>query len=157
MKTNASTILEALNSMNLNIPKPPMPGGNYSATNLMGNRLTVSIQFPIYKDQFRFQGKLGEELTTDDGYLAAQLCSLNVLAQIQKEMGFQRLFSLNHLHLYYRSSEKWDEAPKVADGASDFFNQVLGSAGKHSRSLTGVAALPRKFSTGLVTDFTVHF
>ena len=156
MVFKTSKIKEVLDTINLNLPPAPKPEGNYSVVNLRGDRLTVSIQFPFFQNQMLFQGRLGRELSTKEGYLAMQLWGLNVLAQIQSELGVHDSIALSHLHRYYQCVEDWDDAPKVADGASDLFSQVLGNAGKHTRSLSGAASLPRNFSVGLVTDF-IHY
>lgn len=136
--------------MQVKLPPEPKPEGNNSIVNLRANRTTFSIQFPIFQNQFLFQGRLGRELTTQEGYLAMQLCSLNVLAQLQSKVGFR------DFQMYYQSIEGWDDAPKVADGAPDLFTNVLGKAGKHTRSLSGAASLPRNFSMGLVANFTYN-
>jgi enamine deaminase RidA (YjgF/YER057c/UK114 family) len=144
-----------LNTLNLQLPELTSPGGNYQSVNVRGNIAYVAIQFPIQKDEFLFRGLLGEEIGTEAGYAAVQLCALNVLAQIINKVGIERIAGLNHLDIYYQSSKGWDEAPKVANGASDLFVNVLGDVGNHTRAIMGVASLPRNFSVGLVSSFTL--
>ena len=103
-----------------------------------------------------YKGRLGKELTTDDGYKAMQLCALNVLAHIVKSIGFAHLIGLNHIDAYYQAAYDWDDAPKVVDGASDLFVKVLGDKGKHSRAIFGVDRLPRNFSVGLTCSMTIN-
>ncbi len=59
------------------------------------------------------------------------------------------------MDLYYQATQGWDEAPLVADGASQLFVNVLGSLGTHSRTILGVHSLPRNFSVGITTTFTL--
>jgi hypothetical protein len=80
---------------------------------------------------------------------------VNVLAQVHHYVGFDRILGLNHADIYYRSTGEWDEAPKIANGASDLFVAALGESGKHSRALFGVEHLPRHFCTGITTTFTL--
>lgn len=148
-------IEKQLNTLKLQLPELTTPGGNYQSVNVRGNIAFVAIQFPIQKDEFLFTGVLGSDLTTEEGYAAMQLCALNVLAQIHAKVGFERIAGLNHLDIYYQASNGWDEAPKVANGASDLFVNVLGDVGNHTRAIMGVANLPRNFSVGLVSSLTL--
>jgi enamine deaminase RidA (YjgF/YER057c/UK114 family) len=141
--------------LQLQLPEPTTPGGNYDSVVVRGNIAYVSIQFPILNQQFLFTGVLGQNLTTQQGYDALQLCALNTLSQIAAKVGFEKILGLNHLDIYYRAADAWDEAPVVANGASDLFVQVLEEAGKHTRAIVGAAALPRDFSVGLVSSFTL--
>jgi len=84
-----------------------------------------------------------------------EVCALNVLAQIDKKVGFDRIVGLNHIDAYFQSDENWDESPKVVDGASDLFTKILGQKGEHSRAIFGVHKLPRNFSVGLTVTFTI--
>lgn len=78
-----------------------------------------------------------------------------MLAQVKAKVGFENVEGLNHLDIYYQSSDTWDEAPLVANGASDLFINVLKEQGKHTRAILGVNKLPRNFSVGLVSSFTL--
>ena len=84
-----------------------------------------------------------------------ELCALNVLAQVDKKIGFNNIVGLNHLDAYFQSGVNWDDSPVVVDGASDLFVNVLGKKGTHSRAIFGVEKLPRNFSVGLTASFTI--
>ena len=146
---------DRLTELGLKLPELTTPGGNYKSVNVRGNIAYVAIQFPIQKTEFLYTGVLGDDFSTEDGYAAMQLCALNVLTQINSKVGIEKIAGLNHLDIYYQSSKGWDEAPKVANGASDLFVNVLGEAGHHTRGIMGVANLPRNFSVGLVSSFTL--
>jgi len=102
-----------------------------------------------------YKGRLGIELTTEDGYKAFQLCALNVLAHIEKSIGLDKLIGLNHMDAYFQAGKEWDESPKIVDGASDLFVKVLGEKGLHSRAIFGVEKLPRNFSVGISCTLTI--
>ncbi|HEY8402012.1 MAG TPA: RidA family protein [Cytophagaceae bacterium] len=146
---------EKLKELGLELPEPPAPGGNYSSVNIRGNIAYLSIQFPKKNGEFLYLGRFGEDLNTQDGYKASQLCALNILAHINKIPGLTNIVGLNHFDAYYQATPEWEDAPKVVDGASDLFINVLGEAGKHSRAIFGVYKLPKNFSVGITATFTV--
>jgi len=148
-------ILNNLKTSGIEFGNIPKPGGSYVAVNIRGNIAYVAIQFPIKKNQFFFIGRLGENVTTEEGYSAARLAATNVLGQINEFVGFENIAGLNHADIYYRATEEWDEAPRVANGASDLFLEILGEKGKHTRAIFGVDKLPRGFSVALTTSFTI--
>ncbi|MDN4166187.1 RidA family protein [Cytophagales bacterium LB-30] len=148
-------IIDKLGQLGLQLPAASTPGGNYVSVNLRGDIAYVAIQFPILDGQYLFQGKLGTEISTEEGYKAMQLCALNVISQIHHKIGFEKIEGLNHIDAYYQPAEGWDESPKVVDGASDLFVNILGDKGKHSRAIIGTPCLVRNFSVGLVSTFTV--
>lgn len=152
---NSSLVYAKLKEMGIEIVEPPKPGGSYSSVNIRGNIAYVAIQFPKKADQFYFTGRLGKELNLKEGYKAASLTANNVLMQIGKYVGFDSIAGLNHLDIYYQAYGPWDEAPQMADGASNLLTQVLGSQGNHSRSLVGVERLPKNFCIGIVSSFTL--
>ncbi|MBN1986457.1 MAG: RidA family protein [Prolixibacteraceae bacterium] len=149
-------IKNRLKKLGIVLPDPPTPGGNYTSVNIRGRQAFVAIQFPILNGKFYYQGTLGRELNSDDGYKAMQLCALNLLAQINKYIRYESLVGINHIDAYYRSTADWDNAPHVADGASDLIAEILGEKGTHSRALIGVASLPRNFSAGITASLTLQ-
>jgi enamine deaminase RidA (YjgF/YER057c/UK114 family) len=149
------TPFDKLNNLGLKLPEMSTPGGSYVSVNIRENIAYIAIQFPILNEEFKYQGRLGNELTTDDGYKAMQLCALNVLAQTDKKIGFDKLIGLNHIDAYFQSSADWDDSPIVVNGASDLFVKVLDDKGKHSRAIFGVEKLPRNFCVGLTASFTI--
>ncbi|MBP0905052.1 RidA family protein [Mariniflexile gromovii] len=149
------SIKKKVADIGIQLPNIPEPGGNYKSVEIRGNVGYVAIQFPIHNGINCHQGKLGKELSTNDGYLAMRLCALNVLAQINQYVSYNKLEGLNHVFAYYRCSNEWDDGPLVVNGASDLFNEVLKDKGSHSRTLFGVCSLPRNFSVGLTATFTI--
>ncbi|MFA5245727.1 MAG: RidA family protein [Pedobacter sp.] len=148
-------ILNNINALNIDYDNLPKPGGSYEAVNIRGKIAWVAIQFPFKNRQIQHAGRLGVDISTDQGYEAAGLCALNIIGQIQKYIGFEKIEGLNHLDIYFQNAEGWSEGPAVANGASDLFNQVLGDAGKHSRTIVGVHSLSRNSCIAITSSFTL--
>jgi len=87
----ASNPKENQERMNLKLPGISTPGGSYVSVNIRENIAYIAIQFPILNDDYLYQGRLGQEMTTEDGYKAMELCALNVLAQIETKIGFDNI------------------------------------------------------------------
>ncbi len=147
--------IENLNKLNLTLPEISKPGGSYVSVNIRNNIAYIAIQFPILNGSYHYQGRLGNEITTEQGHKAMELCSLNVLAQVENKIGFDRVIGLNHIDAYFQSGNNWDESPKIVNGASDLFVKVLEEKGQHSRAIFGVEKLPHNFCVGLTVSFTV--
>lgn len=145
-----------LKGLGLQLPEVTTPGGNYVSVNIRGNIAYVAIQFPIVNKEYFYQGRLGDTLTTQDGYKATQLCALNVLAQINAKVGFEKVIGLNHIDAYFQAAGEWNEGAAVVNGASDLFVNVLEERGIHSRAIFGVERLPRNFCAGITASFTLR-
>ena len=149
------TLESKLASLGLSLPTASTPGGSYTSVNVRGHIAYVAIQFPIWNEEYRFQGIIGDNINTTQAAEAMQLCALNVLAQIESKIGLDKIEGLNHLDAYYRGTDTWDDAPIVVNGASDLFAAALGEKGQHSRAIFGVKDLPRQFCVGLTTSWTL--
>ncbi|WP_190810490.1 RidA family protein [Flagellimonas sp. S3867] len=147
--------LKNLKELKLELPEVSTPGGSYVPVNIRGNIAYIAIQLPIKNGAFFYQGRLGNEISTEEGSSAMEHCALNVLAHINDKIGFDKIVGLNHIDVYYQSAENWDDAPRVVDGASDLFLKVLEEKGRHSRAIFGVEKLPFNFSVGLTASFTL--
>ena len=148
-------VKENLTEIGLELPEVSTPGGNYVSVNIRENIAYVAIQFPIKNEEYLYQGRLGNEISTEQGYKAMELCALNVLAQIGAKVGFEKLVGLNHIDAYFQSNDDWDDSPIIVNGASDLFVKALGDKGVHSRAIFGVHKLPRNFSVGVTASFTI--
>ena len=147
---------ENLAKLNFKLPEVSTPGGSYISVNVRANIAYIAIQFPILNKEYLYQGRLGNEITTEEGYKAMELCALNVLAQVDEKIEFDRIIGLNHIDAFFQAGTDWDDSPIVANGASDLFVKVLEEKGIHSRAIFGVEKLPRNFSVGLSASFTIQ-
>lgn len=134
---------ERLKRLGLRLPDPPEPAANYKPFIRAGNLLFISGQLPVVRGEVRYRGAVGLDLTEEEGYEAAKLCALNVLAQIKAALGsLQRLEVLIRVEGYVNSAPGWTDQPKVLNGASDLFAQVLGDKSGHTRIALGHNTLP---------------
>lgn len=152
---NKEQILDAIAALGLPVDSTPKPGGSYVSVNVRGNIAYVAIQFPIAGEEYNYLGRFGDTLATEQGYEAARLTAGNIILQIEKYVGLEDIEGLNHLDIYYQASNGWDDGPKVANGASDLFVELLGEKGRHTRAIFGVDVLPRNFSVGITATFTL--
>ena len=151
------SIEENLEKMGLKLPPAPQPAGNYSAAVRVGNLLFVSGQFPIENGALRYAGRVGAELTEQEGYAAARLAALNVLAQIKAALGsLDRVEQLVRVEGHVASAPGWTNTPKVLDGASDLFVEVLGKRGMHARTAHNPGVLPWNLAVELVVVVEVQ-
>jgi enamine deaminase RidA (YjgF/YER057c/UK114 family) len=148
---------ERLAQLGLRLPPPPKAAGNYQPWIIAGNLLFLSGQLPIENGQLRYTGQVGAELSEEEGYAAARLSGLNVLAQIQSALGgFERLESLLRVEGHIASAPGWTNAPKVLDGASDLFLAVLEERGRHARAAFIPPRLPFNLTIELVVTAAIR-
>ncbi len=146
-----------LEQLGLKLPAAPKPVGNYAAVVRSGDFLFISGQLPLENGEVPYAGRVGAELTEQQGYAAAQLAALNVLAQMESALhGFDRLAQLVRVEGHVASAPEWQDAPRVLDGASDLFLRVLGEKGQHTRSAFCPARLPKNAAVELVVIAAVN-
>lgn len=138
------------------LPIPPPPGGAYEPVRAIGGVAYVAVQFPFVDGKLAYRGRLGRDLSTEDGRRAAELSALNVLAQIDRFIGFERVLGLNRIEAAMLTVDGWDEFPDVLDGASRLFLAALGDAGRHARSLIGVDRLPMDAPIAVTATLTLR-
>ena len=109
----------------------------------VGNLIYTAGHLPVDAEGTIIAGRVGSELTTDEGYAAARSVALNIMATLKKELGdLSRVERIVKLTAFVNCIESFSSQPKVVNGASDLLGDVFGEAGKHARSAVGVNALP---------------
>ena len=137
------TIEDKLRQMGLELPEAPAPVAAYVPTVRTGNLVFVSGQVPREKGELMFRGRVGRDLSVDDGRAAARLCALNALAAIKKEIGdLDRIQRVVKVTGWVSSPRGFNDQPKVIDGASVFLVELFGEKGKHARAAVGTNELP---------------
>ena len=133
-----------IKELNLELPEARDPVGSYVATKIIGKMLFVSGQISIAENGELIKGKIGKELTTEDGYQAAKRCGLNIIAQVKKscEGDLSKIKSCIKLTGFVNSTENFTEQPKVINGASDLILSVFGEACMHTRAAVSTNSLP---------------
>ncbi len=133
-----------MKELGYSLPEPPKPIASYVPSVRVGKLLFVSGVLPLVNDRPLYTGKLGREVTLEQGYEAAKVAALNALSIIKSSLGsLEKVRRVVRLVGYVASVEGFNEQPKVVNGASDLLIQVFGDKGKHSRVAVGVMELPR--------------
>ena len=132
-----------LAEMGVTLPDAPAPAANYVPFVVVDNIVYVSGQVATGPDGF-LVGKLGHDMSTEEGAGAARNCAINLLAQVKAACGgdLDRLVRVIKLTGFVNSTADFGDQPKVVNGASDFLAEALGEAGRHSRSAVSAASLP---------------
>ena len=135
---------ENLKKLNIEIPKPPDPVGAYVAYKKTSNLLFISGQISIDANGNIMKGKLGKELSIDQGKAAAKLCAINIIAQAKKacEEKLETIRNCIKLTGYVNSTNEFADQPKVINGASEIISAVFGENGKHTRAAISANSLP---------------
>ena len=138
------SIYENLKKLNIEIPKPPDPVGAYVAYKKTSNLLFISGQISIDANGNIIKGKLGKELSIDQGKAAAKLCAINIIAQAKKACDEKLETIRNCIKLtgYVNSTNEFIDQPKVINGASEIISAVFGENGKHTRAAISANSLP---------------
>ncbi len=131
-----------LADLGLVLPEPAAPVASYVPVVIAGGMAHVSGQLP-FVDGKVFTGRLGEDVSLDEGIVAAQACGVMILAQLKAVLGsLARVERIVKLGAFVNSTGDFTDQPKVANGASELMAAVFGEAGRHARSAVGVPVLP---------------
>lgn len=137
-------IEQKLAKLGLTIPQPPKPVAAYVPAIQMNDQLFTSGQLPVVQGELKYRGKVGQELTKEQGYEAAKICALNALSAAKMVIGeLDNIEQIVKVVGYVNSAPGFTEQPAVVNGASEFLKQLFGEQrGAHARSAVGVAELP---------------
>ena len=140
---NNSTPEQRLVAMGLTLPAVPTPMANYVPFRWAGTLLFLSGQGPKRPDGSFEVGRLGKDATVEDGYRAARLTGLQLLAVAKSAVGeLSRIEAVVKLLGMVNAEPDFADHPKVINGCSDLFVEMLGDAGRHARSAVGMGSLP---------------
>jgi enamine deaminase RidA (YjgF/YER057c/UK114 family) len=140
-----TTPIERLRQYGYELPMPKSPVASYVPISRVGNTIYVSGQISMDAAGIVVEGKLGETMNVVQGGNAAELCAVNVLAQIVHSAGIrlEDVKQMVKLTVFVASAPEFGDQHLVANGGSNLIIGVLGDKGKHARSAIGVAGLPR--------------
>lgn len=134
-----------LKELGLTLPDPPKPVANYVPVVLVGDLLFLSGVLPSRDGQLIMTGKLGQELTIEQGKAASRVAVLNGLSIIRHAAGsLDRVKQIVKMVGHIASAPGFTDQPQVLNGASDLLVAVFGDAGRHARVAVGAAELPRQ-------------
>jgi enamine deaminase RidA (YjgF/YER057c/UK114 family) len=141
-------IEEKIISLGIELPDaPPRSAGSYVQVVITGNLVFVSGQLPVESGsipmQIKFKGKVGKDISLEEGQEAARLCTINALAQLKSALGsLDKIRKFVKVSGFVNCDASFRNHPQVINGASDFIVQLFGEKGRHSRSAIGVNSLP---------------
>jgi enamine deaminase RidA (YjgF/YER057c/UK114 family) len=136
-------IEDKLIELGLHLPIAPIPLASYVPAVVVGNLIFTSGQIPVLDGELKFKGKIGKDLTEEEGRSAAELCVLNCLSVIKNSVGsLDKIEKIIKVTVFINSADTFTGQPKVANGASDLLVKLFGEKGKHARSAVGVNELP---------------
>jgi enamine deaminase RidA (YjgF/YER057c/UK114 family) len=153
----AGRIDDRLKELGITLPKIQTPWANYVSVVVSGSLVYLSGQLPALDGQL-IKGKLGAELTTEEGRKAARMCALNMLPHLREACGgdLDRVVRCIEIGGFVNSTPEFAEHPLVLNGASEFLVDIFGEAGRHTRFAVGVASLPFNFAVEVKGVFEIR-
>ena len=137
-----------IKDLDIEIPKINPPLANYIPAKKVGNLLFISGQAPVKNGKFPYLGKVGVDLTEEDGIKAAELCAINIIAALKYsiEGNWDNLDTFVKIGGFVNCTSEYTDHPKIINGASDLIVKIFGERGRHSRFAVGSNSLPLNIS-----------
>ena len=135
---------ENIKNLGLNIPELPKALANYVPYKIVGKTMYISGQAPVKNGELIYKGKVGSDISVEDGIEAARLCVINIIAAVKTglEGDWSKLDSFVKLTGYVNCQDTFTDQPQIINGASDMLVEIFGDQGRHSRVAVGSNALP---------------
>ena len=147
-----------IKELKINLPEAKPPVGSYVATKIVGNLLYISGQISISENGELIKGKVGKDLSTDDGYKAAERGGLSIISQAKVAChgDLSKIKSCVKLTGFVNSTDNFTDQPKIINGASDLIASVFGEAGMHTRAAVSTNSLPLGVSVEVDAIFELN-
>jgi enamine deaminase RidA (YjgF/YER057c/UK114 family) len=134
---------EKMKELGFTLPETVKPLAAYIPAIRTGDYVYTSGQVPFADGKLKYGGKIGSDLSIEEGQKAAELCALNALSAIKSVIGdLNKIEQIVKVTVFVNSADGFSDQPKVANGASEFLGKIFGEAGKHARSAVGANGLP---------------
>ena len=152
------TIDKKIEELKIVLPEAKAPVGSYLASKIVGKLLFISGQISINEKGELIKGKIGQELTTEDGYNAAKRCGLSIISQVRNACNgdLSKIKSCVKLTGFVNSTDNFIEQPKVINGASDIIASIFGDDGIHTRAAVSTNSLPLGVSVEVDAIFELN-
>ena len=133
-----------IKNLGLNIPDLPKALANYVPYKLIGKTIYISGQAPVQNGELIYKGKVGSDISIEEGIEAAKLCVINIIAALKTglEGDWDKLDSFVKLTGFVNCLDNFTDQPKIINGASDMLVEIFGDQGRHARVAVGSNALP---------------
>lgn len=153
----ASKIDKRLAELGIALPAPASPVGSYVPYVNVGALVFISGQLPRAEGKLAFTGKVGRDVTVENGQAAARVCALNLLAHLKVACAgnLDRVVRCVRMSGFVNSDPEFNDHPQVVNGASDLMHEVFGESGRHARTAVGVAALPANAAVEVEAIFEI--
>ena len=147
-----------IKELKINLPEAKPPVGSYVATKIVGNLLYISGQISISENGELIKGKIGKDLSVEEGYKAAERCGLSIISQARVACNgdLSKIKSCIKLTGFVNSTDNFTDQPKVINGASDLIASVFGDAGMHTRAAVSTNSLPLGVSVEVDAIFELN-
>lgn len=141
---NNFLIIESrLKELGISLPEPEKPLGVYVPSVKVGSLVFLSGTIPEIEGKLKYKGKIGKELTVEEGYDAARICAINALAALKSEIkDLDKVERVVRMIGYVNCIQSFTKQPKIVDGASEVFSKIFGENGVGARLAIGVGSLP---------------
>ena len=155
--SDSTSIAARLSALGVDVPDAPAPLAAYVGYTLYNGIVIVSGQLPLKAGELQQTGLLGDGVSIEQGAAAAQVCAINILAQVKAacDGDLERIVRCLRLGGFVASTPDFTDHPKVINGASEFIGEALGERGAHARAAVGVAALPLNASVEIEATFAI--
>ena len=152
------SIQEKIEKLGINLPAAADPVGSYVASKISGKFLFISGQISIDDKGNLIKGKIGKDLSTEEGYEAAKRCALNIISQVKKACNndLSKVKSCIKLTGFVNSTDNFNDQPKVINGASDLVASIFGESGMHTRAAVSTNSLPLGVSVEVDAIFELN-
>ncbi len=159
-------IEQKIESLGLSLPEAVTPVANYYPYRISGRQIFISGQLPIIGGKIKVSGHVGKTATMEQAQVAAKLCALNMLAQLEKacieafgvKQGLNNIDKVIRIDGYVASAPSFFEQHKVIDAASEMLCKIFGDKiGKHARTAIGVSALPMNATVEIAGIFEINY
>ena len=137
------SVEDKMKELGLSLPETPKPAAAYIPAKRVGNLVYTSGQGPLIGGSPKYQGKVGADLTIEEGKKAAEITALNCLSAIKSVIGdLDKVVEIVKLLGFVNSAPGFNQQPQVINGASELLEKLFGEKGKHARSAIGTSDLP---------------
>ena len=145
----AGKIDRRLEELGIELPDPASPAANYVPYVISGSLVFIAGQIPFWNGEIKHVGKVGAEISLEEAKEAAQLCGLNLVAQLKSACSgdLDRVKRCVKIGVFVNCVDGFKQQPEVANGVSDLMVEIFGDAGRHARFAVGTNALPRNCAT----------
>lgn len=147
-----------LKELKIDIPDAPTPVGSYVAFKIIDKFLYISGQLPIGQNGEMIKGKIGQDLSLEDGQKAAKYCVINILSQVKKSLDgdLEKVKNCIKITGFVNSTNDFTDQPKVINPASEILTKVFGEKGKHTRAAVSTNSLPLGVAVEIDAIFEIN-